>query len=104
MPLDRLPPPVHRCPTVRAAVPRVALAALFTWLAARAGMGYAHLCTAGSGWIEGGAMLGTPLVACTGVLFARRLWLACAGAGLLILLVSVFQQPYLDWAHRGMRW
>ena len=97
-------PPAHRCPSPRAALPRVLLAAGIGWAGLRVGAGYAHLCEAGSGWIEGGAILGTPLAAAWGVLCARRLWLGCAGAGLLLLAVDLLRDPYLGWAHAGMRW
>ena len=101
--MDRLLPPLQRCGSVRAALPRGFLATLFFWAGVRAGIGYAHMCEAGSRWIEGGAALGVPLAAAGWVLVARRLWLASFGAGLLILAAYALQQPYLAWAHRGMR-
>ena len=103
MRLDRLLPSVQTCGSTRAAVLRMLLAILFGGVGFWAGLGYAHMCTAGSRWIEVGAMLGAPLAAVVGVLFARRLWLGCLAAGLLILGVYALQQPYLEWAHRGMR-
>ena len=101
---NQLIPLPHRSSSRWGSLPRVLLAVLIGWAGLRISSGYAHLCEAGSGWIEGGAFLGTPLAAAGGVLLARRLWLGCAGAGLLILAVYLLRDPYLAWAHSGMRW
>jgi hypothetical protein len=104
MPFDHLLPPVQDCRSTRAALPRVAVAYMFGFVGLRVGLGYAHMCTAGSGWIEGGAAFGTPVIAAACLMFARRLWLGFALAALLIFAVDLLREPYLTWAHTGMRW
>jgi hypothetical protein len=104
MPFDQLLPPLQDCRSWRAALPRAAVAYVFGFAGLRTRLGYAHMCEAGSRWIEGGAALGTPLLAAGCVLFARRLWLGCTAAILLILGVYLLRDPYLTWAHTGMRW
>jgi hypothetical protein len=78
---------------------RVVLAALFAWIGFKAGVGYIHLCDAGSRLTEGSAAFGTPLLVGALVLYMRRLWLAVLGAALVTLVVYALCRPYLDWIH-----
>jgi hypothetical protein len=99
MGLERLLPPCQDCAALRPTWPRVFLAALLASIGVKAGLGYVHLCEAGSRLIEGGATFGAPLLVAALILFARRLWLGTLGAALVILVVYVLCRPYLDWIH-----
>src|SRR5262245_12237947 len=100
---DRLMPPVQTCKSAPTALPRFLFTALVCWIGVRAGMGYVHMCEAGSRWIELGAMFGIPLATAVWISVTRRLWLTCIAVGALFLTVNSLQQPYLEWAHRGLR-
>jgi len=96
---ERLLAPIQDCDRLRAAMPRVLLAAMFASLSMRFGINYFHLCEAGSRLVEGGAALGVPLVVLVLILFTRRLWLGMLGAALVTIAVYALQRPYLDWIH-----
>jgi hypothetical protein len=85
-------------PALREGLSRLGLALPVMVLAFKAGS-YAHLCNAGSPWIEGGAMLGTPLAAGALVLFVRARWIGLTAAGMLVSIVWLLQRPYLEWVH-----
>jgi hypothetical protein len=99
MGLERLLPPPQDCTGLRSVLPRAFLAGLFASVGCNAGLGYVHMCEAGSRLVEWGAVLGTPLAVGALVLFPRRLWSGMLGAALVILAVYAFCGPYLDWAH-----
>src|SRR5262249_29003095 len=97
---ERLLPPLQDCTALRPMLPRVFLAALVASIGVKAGLVDIQLFEAGSRFLEGGAVFGTPLLVVPQILFVRRLWLGMLGAALVTLAVYAFCHPYLEWIHR----
>lgn len=78
---------------------QIALAVVVSTAGLKVGLGYVHLCAAGSRLIEGFAIFGTPIVAATTALFFRHRWAGIAVAILILTAVWLLRRPYLDWTH-----
>ena len=63
------------------------------------GIGYPHLCAAGSAWIEGIGAIGIPLAAGAAVWFFRRYRVGLLLALALLWVDYVAREPYLKWVH-----
>lgn len=62
-------------------------------------IGYAHLCSQGSRWIEGAAMFGCTLGAGLCVMIFRRYRIGLTIAAAVIIIVRLLRDPYLEWSH-----
>jgi hypothetical protein len=79
---------------------RAALAAATAVIGIRfVGIGYPHLCRAGSRWIEGAGAAGIPLGAGAAVWFFRRYRVGLLVAACLLTVDFVAREPYLRWVH-----
>jgi len=63
------------------------------------GIGYPHLCEAGSRWIEGVGAAGIPMAAGAAVCFFRRYRVGLLVAVCLLTFDFVAREPYLRWVH-----
>ena len=63
------------------------------------GIGYGHLCAAGSAWIEGIGAIGIPLTAGAAVWLFRRYRVGLLVALALLWVGYVAREPYLWWVH-----
>ena len=69
------------------------------------GIGYAHLCTAGSRWVESAGALWIPMAAGAAVWAFRRYRVGFAVAACLLAVDYLAREPYLQWVHaRNSPW
>lgn len=91
--------PAHQTPLSFTTKVRLMLLFPVGYLGLGIGLQYVHLCLAGSRWIEGAAIFGTPLIAMLAVMMCRRLTVGLTIAGGVLLLSHACCRPYLDWIH-----
>jgi hypothetical protein len=63
------------------------------------GIGYPHLCNAGSRWIESAGALWIPLGAGAAVWLCRQYRVGLLVAGCLLAVDYAAREPYLQWVH-----
>ena len=85
----------------RAVVAHVALSIVVAVAGLKVGVGYVHLCLAGSRLLEGLAMFGTPILAGAATLAIPRRAAGVAVATIILCTIWALQRPYLDWVHNN---
>lgn len=80
-------------------VVRLAFALAGAVAAIKVGLGYIHLCHAGSRAVECSAAFVVPALCIILILAIRRLWLGIGLAVLVIVISQLLCQPYLDLVH-----
>ena len=68
-------------------------------IAIRVGLGYIHLCLAGSKMIEWFAVAGSPILCIAAVVLVRRYVIVIPLVALYVLALKLLCEPYLDWIH-----